>query len=107
MALWLSRAGRHGEHEQKFLDDNRTYITWKKLNCDLQRVESKRALQDVLHELYPDEERAHIINNSGQLWPFAHEMKPGDWVMVPSKLKPAIHTAEITGPYVYNPNADG
>src|SRR5262249_17477023 len=66
----------------------------------------KKALQEVLHEIYPEKTRGHINNNSGQLWPFAHEMKPKDWVVVPSKIKAAIHVAEITGPYVYAPNAD-
>jgi restriction system protein len=33
-------------------------------------------------------------------------MKPGDWAIVPSKRKPAIHVAEITGPYVFDSKAD-
>jgi restriction system protein len=34
-------------------------------------------------------------------------MKEGDWVVLPSKLKPAaIHIAEITGPYVYDSKAE-
>jgi restriction system protein len=28
MALWLVRAGRHGKHERRFLDDNGVYLTW-------------------------------------------------------------------------------
>ena len=28
----------------------------------------------------------------------------GDWVVLPSKLKPAIHVTEVTGPYVFNPD---
>ena len=28
MAVWLSRAGKHGEYKQKFLQENRVYITW-------------------------------------------------------------------------------
>ena len=26
MTLWLIRAGSHGEHEQKFLDEGRVYV---------------------------------------------------------------------------------
>ena len=32
MALWLVRAGSHGEYEQKFLEENRIYLTWHNLN---------------------------------------------------------------------------
>ncbi len=32
MALWLCRTGRHGEHEAKFLDDDRIYLTWSGLD---------------------------------------------------------------------------
>ncbi len=28
MALWLCRAGRIGEYETKFVEDNRIYFTW-------------------------------------------------------------------------------
>ena len=30
MAIWLIRAGKHGEYEQKFLQENRVYVTWDK-----------------------------------------------------------------------------
>ena len=30
MATWLIRAGGHGEYEQKFLQENRVYVTWDK-----------------------------------------------------------------------------
>jgi len=33
-------------------------------------------------------------------------MEPGDWVVLPSKMKPAIHIAEIQSPYVHDPNGD-
>ena len=106
MALWMVRAGRHGEHEQRFLDTNRVYVTWSGLKYDLSKLASKQQLQELLRKVYPDSGTGKISNNSGQIWPFAHEMTPKDWVVVPSKLKPAIHIAEITGPYVFDGKAD-
>lgn len=29
MALWLVRNGKHGEHESRFFDTNRIYLTWE------------------------------------------------------------------------------
>jgi restriction system protein len=35
MALWLVRGGSHGEHEPKFLNESRIYLTWEGLNYNL------------------------------------------------------------------------
>ena len=32
MAIWLIRAGSHGEYEQKFIQEGRVYVTWDELN---------------------------------------------------------------------------
>ncbi len=46
MTLWLVRAGRHGEHEQRFLDDSRVYLTRSELNQGLDRVRGVFAFDD-------------------------------------------------------------
>ncbi len=38
MALWLVRAGKHGEYEKRFLDEGRVYLTWDGLNHNLAEV---------------------------------------------------------------------
>lgn len=106
MALWLVRAGRHGEHMQRFIDTNRIYVTWHGLKYNLGELPAKPALLELLRKFYPDFTPGHIRNNTGQIWPFAHVMQPGDWVVVPYKGKPAFNIAEITGPYVFDPKAD-
>jgi restriction system protein len=105
MALWLNRAGRHGEHEQKFLDDGRIYLTREGLDYDLSTVGSKAELSEVLRQFYPASSDGKIAQNTGQLWRFISMMKPGDWVVLPSQMKRAIHFGEIKGPYTYDPNA--
>lgn len=35
MAIWLIRAGSHGEYEQKFIQKNRGYVTWDDLDVSL------------------------------------------------------------------------
>jgi len=44
-----------------------------------------------------------LSQNTGQIWAFAHDMKIGDWALVPFKTKPAVNVAEITSDYTYNP----
>ena len=44
------------------------------------------------------------MNWASQVWPFAHEMKKGEIVVLPSKIKPVIHFDKITGDYEILPN---
>jgi restriction system protein len=104
MALWLVRAGSGGEYENRFLDENRIYLTWEGMSADLSQVKDKAELNKLLSKFYPNAKPNAIRNFTGQVWPFAKEMKKGDWVVLPSKKKPAIHFAEIVGAYVNEPN---
>lgn len=106
MALWLVRTGRHGEHEQRFLDNKRIYLTWGGLEYDLSKIPQQRDLYELMQKIYQEASVGKLRNHTGQIWSFAHRMKPGDWVIVPSKTRPAINIAEIVGPYVNDPNAE-
>jgi len=106
MALWLVRIGRHGEHEQKFLQTSKAYVTWSKLNHDLSKLASKLDLRKLMRQTYPGVREKVIINWSGQIWTFVAEMKPQDWLIIPSKKQQAIHIAEVTGPYNYDAAAN-
>ena len=106
MALWLVRAGRHGEYEKKFLDENRVYLTWSGLSHDLAAVKSRGRLRALLERTYPDAPKGRITNNLGQIWAFSHAMAQGDWIILPSKQKPAIHVARAKGDYTFNADAD-
>lgn len=103
MALWLCRAGRHGEHEQKFLDEGRVYLTWRGLDRDLGQLTELKSVRKLLEEKYPKYTQGHLTQNSGQVFAFAQRMSPGDWVAVPSKRK-TIHIGEITGDYTFVPD---
>lgn len=60
----------------------------------------------LLEKIYPDAPYRRITNNASQIWPAVHDMKPGDWIVTPSKLKPAaLHFAEITDAYKYDSTA--
>ena len=104
MALWLVRAGRHGEHEKQFLEENRVYLTWGGLSQDLTAIKTKGELRKLLEQIYPNATKGRITNNTGQIWAFSKGIKAGDWIVLPSKLKPAIHIAEAKSGYQYDPN---
>jgi restriction system protein len=104
MAVWLIRAGSHGEYEQKFIQEKRVYVTWDGLNLNLAKLADRQALVAAMTELYADCKAKTILNWVSQVWPFAHEMKKGDLVVLPLKTQPGIQIGEITGDYEFDPD---
>lgn len=104
MAVWFVRAGPQGEHFSKFLSESRIYLTWGGLDVDLESVSSKEKLKELLAQRYPSWGSGKLGIHTGQIWRFAHEMSPRDWVVVPDKLSGlSINVAEITGGYTFVP----
>lgn len=102
MALWLVRGGSAGQYEQKFLAENRVYVTWDGLNYDLSNAKGQPELRQVLADYYPENKPKALMNNASQLWPFANAMVKGDWVVLPRKNEPTICIAEIVGDYEFH-----
>lgn len=103
MNLWLARAGSRGEYEQKFLDEGRIYVTWSGLDVNLKEMEDRSGIMEALARYDTDAKKAKLRNHTSQLWPFAHSMQVGDWVVLPSKSNPVVHFAKITGDYHFEP----
>ena len=103
MTIWLVRAGGHGEFEEKFLSEERIYVTWDRLDVDLgamqERDETNRGNDRALPG-FKTQDDSKLVS---QVWPFAHRMAPGDWVVMPSKQQPSIFVGEITDTYNFNP----
>ena len=78
MAIWLIRAGSHGEYEQKFIQEKRVYVTWDELDVNLAKLQHRTELTAAMTERYLDSKPKRIQNWVSQIWPFAHEMKKGD-----------------------------
>lgn len=104
MSLWLARAGKYGEHEKKFLEENRIYLTWWGLAHDLTSLGEQKELRALYEETYPDASKHKISNNVGQIWRFCKKIHPGDWIIVPSKQRSSIHVAKVKGEYVFDPD---
>ncbi|MBP1949354.1 hypothetical protein [Virgibacillus litoralis] len=85
MTVWLFRAGKQGEFENKFLEDERIYLTWDELNIDLRGIESKETLYKSLVKHYDLDKEKTAINWASQIWPIAHAMEQGDLVACTKK----------------------
>jgi len=91
MALWMVRAGRHGEYEDRFLTDARIYLTWDTFNSDLRTVASRAEVAQMLREKWVNAAEGKVRNHAGQIWSFIRDMAVGDLVVVPSKQKRELH----------------
>lgn len=101
MGIWLFRAGKRGEFEEKFLTDSRIYLTWNRLNIDLNQYKNREKLLQKLQEIYPSEKMNTLKNWASQIYPIAHRVEIGDWVVLPSKRTNTIHIGKVTGEYQY------
>ena len=99
MAIWLIRAGAHGEHAPRFLAEGRVYVTWDGLDVDLAKLREREDLVAAMTERYADCKPKTILNWASQVWPFAHEIKKGDLFALPLKAQRAIQIGEIAGDY--------
>jgi restriction system protein len=100
MTLWLVRAGKLGEREDYALQNNIAVIGWKELG-DLSSLQARAELTDTLRKTYPDEKPNKLRNWESQLWPFVHDMKFGDLIVLPLKHRSVIVFGEISGAYIY------
>ena len=102
MALWLVRAGKRGEHENRFLQDQSVYLTFEVLDrLDLNSVHDFHSLRSHLQERLVGESNRLIGNWCGQAWTFAKSMQIGDLVVLPSKKARTMAVGVIDGPYRY------
>lgn len=107
MALWMVRAGKYGEHEQRFFSDGRCYLTWGGTEeLDLSASGDFEGVKQLLATLYPDEKPKTRLNWASQIYPFVFEIKPGDWIVLPRKHASAIAFAEVQSGYAFDAKAE-
>jgi len=62
MAIWLIRAGSHGEYEQKFVQEGRVYVTWDELNLDLAKLQQRGELTSEMTQRYSEAKPKAVRN---------------------------------------------
>lgn len=108
MSLWLVRAGKYGEHESKFIEENKVYLTWDELaEEDMTDILDYEGIKQLVQQKYPGEPARKLGNWSGQIWAFVVAMKIGDWIVMPLKSKPKIAIGEIKSGYEFDKSVTG
>ena len=70
MTVWLVRGGAHGKYEQKFIQEDRIYVTWDMLDVNLARLKAREDLLATMTDRYATAKPKTILNWASQLWPF-------------------------------------
>ena len=97
MAIWLVRAGEHGEREDAALQKGLAIIGWEDLS-DLSALKTREELAQLMKDTYPDESPKRLINWTAQVWAFRDRIQPGDLVVLPLKTRSAIAIGQVNGP---------
>lgn len=103
MAVWVVRAGRHGERQTFALEHDVVVAGWTEIG-DLSRFRSREELEEAFRRAAPDAKPGKIANHTGQLWAFAKRIEVGDLVVLPLKGQDAIAIGRVTGPYKFQPD---
>jgi restriction system protein len=102
-SAWVVRAGRDGEHEQFNLDTQLATIGWAAVG-DVTACKTREDVRALVDAAYPDDSSGRRANYTGQVWAFRASVKPGDLVVMPSKLRPGyLYLGRCTGPFRYDP----
>jgi restriction system protein len=100
LAIWIVRAGKHGEREGFAIEKSVATIGWSAIP-DLAGIATRADMAKAVTEEYPNEPPKRIQSWVGQLWRFANEIQINDLVAMPLKLSPHVCFGAITGPYKY------
>ena len=75
---------------------------WGNIERDLSGATTRSDIREIIEEEFPDWPKGKVSNGTGQVWGFVNGINTGDWIVLPSKTKAAIHFGEVKGPYVFN-----
>ena len=106
MSLWLVRGGGQGEHEAKFIEDKKVFLTWGDLTeTDMTSITDYDGIRARLSQFYPNEPVRRVGNWSGQIWAFIVGIKEGDWLVMPRKRQSTIAIGQVVSSCKFDASA--
>ena len=100
MTIWVARAGKYGEQENRALDEGRAFIGWSELG-NLSQYGTRDKIQKRLQELDPDAKVRSVQVNAGQIFKFFKVFNINDLFALPLKKRPAIAFGKVVGDYEF------
>jgi len=97
---WVIRAGREGERETYNLEHGLATMGWGNLQ-DLQGVKSRQDVEAMLRHEMTDKSDGTVRSFARQLWTLRSDVKCGDLVVLPLKMRSEIALGTVTQEYSY------
>jgi len=106
VTTWLVKAGEQGIIADKFLAKKKIAVAWFDVG-DFPITGDWYAFRaEVKKRLPADYSENKVGSAAGQLWAFAREMHPGDYVISPIANLRQVFVGRITGEYKFDPSFD-
>jgi restriction system protein len=103
MAVWLLRAGTHGERDQFALEKGVAAIAWEQIS-DLMSFTTREEIITELTNKYPDEGQRTIRTWASELFSFSRKIEIGDYVAMPVRDRSTIYIGRVIGDYQFKPD---
>jgi restriction system protein len=85
-AVWVVRAGKHGEDEELALEKGLAIVRFNEFG-DLAEFDSVKAMADWFVSAHPDAPRPRAENYARQLWALKELIQVGDTIVLPLKIR--------------------
>ncbi len=100
--VWLIALGEGGRHWEALYQSGEAAIGWEYLG-DLSQYTSELAIEEAIAKHENLQNRP--ANNAKTCWQFAHEIKPGDWIISKLGKSKVLGYGVVTSEYKYKPEA--
>ena len=100
MSVWMIKAGRNGEQEQRAIDDGYSTIGWRM--PDMSGIKTREEVKVLYEKCYPESKKRRAAIHVGQIWAFLEKIKEGDFILLPLKTQSAIAIGKMRGEYKYH-----
>jgi restriction system protein len=101
--FWGVHGGRTGDADDLFLKRGYVALGWTAMGNLATLGADREQIKNVVAAKYPEKPAGAIPIIAGQLFRFVHEMKPGDYLIYPSKQDRKVHLGRVEGAYQYDP----
>ena len=97
MGAWIIRAGRGGVYAADWLQRGIVGIGWDLDGADISAM-TREQIRGAYSAARPSESKGRVSANVGQIYRFAHEVAPGEAVVMYDPSTRLYHMGKITGP---------
>lgn len=103
MAIWVVKAGRGAEYEQRCLEENKVFLPIENITSDITQYEEHSRLRTAMAGYTNEGENVDGVAAITSTWAFSRRIEKGDWIiLLPDLDESPIHIGEVTSDCQYD-----